>query len=517
MSKKYKLDKIALHAKIGLEKRDQDRLSGKKVMLPITKDNNRYTHTMDVNKVATEIYKKLKNSPTKDEFIKNLQKTKLHTMCSWHDIGHCPYGHAGEDALNALISEDEEEYRDSFYSGYKHNLLSAKILLDRKENVSWDIIDGVIKHSKTYPGNFNVSRVSDNNILKLNYIFNCDKTRVTYNAKGELLYANESWYNFVKKLTKKFPCNFCSLDKYSLNLINNIKISSEGKKGGCEYCVKKETFNKNNIKENITQYLLFPHPLTVEGAILKIADEISGLARDIQGYFGDLQKEKKDTKYQIVKAKVENALNIQKIIFRENGNMNAVTLIGKVETLIHNPSHDNAEGIIKYLIENLAYSSENFQEVNESNYNKKSIIVNWHCKETKDYCLPLIDFNKDIHPAFEKIKKCIYGIIHKDRAISQDNKKGENKIKDIFNYYYKTPREFFNIKENLRKELNEITEIIYNMPFGDVVEKIEYAKAHCKDGKDEKLENNYMKLLNSFRREIAFYIAEMTEAEIESL
>ena len=57
--------------------------------------------------------------------------------------------------------------------------------------------------------------------------------------------------------------------------------------------------------------------------------------------------------------------------------------------------------------------------------------------------------------------------------------------------------------------MNVITNTIKSMSCKTLVDKITYAKSHINDNID------YMKLLNSFRREIAFYIARLTETELK--
>ena len=226
MSKKIYNKTKSVCSNFDLPRVEKQLLEGKKVMLPLDKDfNNRHTHSLDVEYVAEKIFENLKLKYN-DKFVKSLSISKIKTMAKWHDVGHCPYGHAGEEQLNSLISENKGFYLDSFYSGYKHNLLSAKILLDLKINVSWDIIDAVIKHSSVLPKNFNLTRANHNNILKLNYIFNCDRNNIV-NIYNEKVAVNNSWYFFMKDFVCDFPCQICNVPKYEFidpNETNSLKI-----------------------------------------------------------------------------------------------------------------------------------------------------------------------------------------------------------------------------------------------------------------------------------------------------
>lgn len=63
-----------------------------------------------------------------------------------HDLGHTPFGHAGEDAMNAVMSE---------HGGFEHNLQSLRIVdhLERRYpgfrglNLTYEVREGILKHS----------------------------------------------------------------------------------------------------------------------------------------------------------------------------------------------------------------------------------------------------------------------------------------------------------------------------------------------------------------------------------
>jgi dGTPase len=76
-----------------------------------------------------------------------------------HDIGHTPFGHAGERVLDQILSgkvEYKELYYNINYTGFKHNFNSIKVL-DRIEekynnesglNLTWQVLEGILKHTK---------------------------------------------------------------------------------------------------------------------------------------------------------------------------------------------------------------------------------------------------------------------------------------------------------------------------------------------------------------------------------
>jgi dGTPase len=69
-----------------------------------------------------------------------------------HDLGHTPFGHVGEDVLNEL-----------YHEGFKHNEQSLRVvdLLEKDGqglNLTWEVRDGIVNHSKTRGGIFHHER-----------------------------------------------------------------------------------------------------------------------------------------------------------------------------------------------------------------------------------------------------------------------------------------------------------------------------------------------------------------------
>ncbi len=63
-----------------------------------------------------------------------------------HDFGHTPFGHTGEDALNALMAP---------WGGFDHNAQSLKIVTSLERhyagfdglNLTWETLEGLVKHN----------------------------------------------------------------------------------------------------------------------------------------------------------------------------------------------------------------------------------------------------------------------------------------------------------------------------------------------------------------------------------
>ena len=91
----------------------------------------RLTHTLEVSQIARTIARALK-----------LNEDLTEAISLGHDLGHTPFGHAGEELLNELLPE-----------GFKHNEQSLRVvdLLEKEGkglNLTEEVRDGILKHSK---------------------------------------------------------------------------------------------------------------------------------------------------------------------------------------------------------------------------------------------------------------------------------------------------------------------------------------------------------------------------------
>ncbi|MHB1125766.1 MAG: deoxyguanosinetriphosphate triphosphohydrolase [Bacillota bacterium] len=92
----------------------------------------RLTHTLEVAQIARTISRALQ-----------LNEDLSEAIALGHDLGHTPFGHAGEEALNLVYPE-----------GFKHNLQSLRVVdvLEQGSgiNLSYEVRDGILNH--TGPG-----------------------------------------------------------------------------------------------------------------------------------------------------------------------------------------------------------------------------------------------------------------------------------------------------------------------------------------------------------------------------
>lgn len=94
----------------------------------------RLTHSIEVSQIARSIARRL-----------NLNEDLAEAIALAHDLGHTPFGHAGQDALNACMKS---------YGGFEHNLQSLRVVDQLEEryaafdglNLCFETRAGILKH-----------------------------------------------------------------------------------------------------------------------------------------------------------------------------------------------------------------------------------------------------------------------------------------------------------------------------------------------------------------------------------
>jgi len=98
----------------------------------------RLTHTMEAAQVTRTVARAL-----------GLNEDLAEAVALAHDLGHTPFGHAGERTLDRLMEP---------YGGFEHNAQSLRIVDHLEErypsfrglNLSWEVREGIVKHSTRY-------------------------------------------------------------------------------------------------------------------------------------------------------------------------------------------------------------------------------------------------------------------------------------------------------------------------------------------------------------------------------
>ena len=94
----------------------------------------RLTHSLEVAQIGRTLARLL-----------NLNEDLVEAVALAHDLGHTPFGHAGQDALNACMKE---------HGGFEHNLQSLRVVDSLEEryaefdglNLTFEAREGILKH-----------------------------------------------------------------------------------------------------------------------------------------------------------------------------------------------------------------------------------------------------------------------------------------------------------------------------------------------------------------------------------
>jgi dGTPase len=94
----------------------------------------RLTHSLEVAQIARTAARALK-----------LNEELSEAICLAHDLGHTPFGHAGQDALNECMTD---------FGGFEHNLQSLRVVDELEEhyaefdglNLTFECREGILKH-----------------------------------------------------------------------------------------------------------------------------------------------------------------------------------------------------------------------------------------------------------------------------------------------------------------------------------------------------------------------------------
>ena len=95
----------------------------------------RLTHSLEVAQIARSIARELR-----------LDEDLCEALALAHDLGHPPFGHAGEDALNACMKP---------FGGFDHNAQTLRVVTRLETryaafdglNLTWETLEGLVKHN----------------------------------------------------------------------------------------------------------------------------------------------------------------------------------------------------------------------------------------------------------------------------------------------------------------------------------------------------------------------------------
>jgi dGTPase len=172
----------------------------------------RITHSLEVSQIARTLSKYF-----------NLNEDLSETLSLAHDLGHTPFGHAGEEALNDCMKN---------YGGFDHNIQTLRIItiLENRYydfkglNLSIETLDGLIKHNGPVKNLTKLNTILGNNFFKkrINFTLNSSLEAQIASLSDDIAYNSHDLEDGLKS------------NLFDLNHLTNIpvlnKIISKHKK-----------------------------------------------------------------------------------------------------------------------------------------------------------------------------------------------------------------------------------------------------------------------------------------------
>ncbi len=182
----------------------------------------RITHSLEVSQIARTLAK-----------IFNLNEDLSETLSLAHDLGHTPFGHAGEESLNNCMKN---------YGGFDHNIQTLRIitLLENRYynfkglNLSFETLDGLIKHNGPVKNLTKFNKILGNNFFKkkINFSLNSSLEAQLASISDDIAYNSHDLEDGLKsnlfklKDLKNIPVlnkiiikHIKKISKYSIDLI----------------------------------------------------------------------------------------------------------------------------------------------------------------------------------------------------------------------------------------------------------------------------------------------------------
>ena len=226
------------------------RLDGKTQVFAYHEGKNyrtRLTHSIEVAQITRTICKSL-----------NLNEELAEALALAHDLGHSPFGHAGERGLQNSMKK---------YGGFDHNIHSLKIMTKTEIhypefeglNLTWETLEGTVKH------NGPIKKISNNYLKEFNKKFDLDLKNYPSLEAQVASFADDIAYN-NHDIDDGFRAGFFSInDLRELPFINEILTKFEAENPNADDNLRIYSVTRNmiarmifdvldNSRENIKKY-----------------------------------------------------------------------------------------------------------------------------------------------------------------------------------------------------------------------------------------------------------------------
>ncbi len=208
----------------------------------------RITHSIEVAQIARTISRYL-----------NLNDDLTETLSLAHDLGHTPFGHAGEEALNECMAD---------HGGFDHNLQTLRIVMFIENkyvkfkglNLTLETLDGLLKHNGPYYDNSDVD-----NLIGLKNLKNKIDLKSYPSIEAQIASISDDIAYNNHDIQDGFNANLFKInDLKEINFFNDIlkRYSSKSKKINSRiliYQMVRDSINlmvKDLIKNSLTNFKL---------------------------------------------------------------------------------------------------------------------------------------------------------------------------------------------------------------------------------------------------------------------
>jgi len=173
----------------------------------------RITHSLEVSQIARTLSKYF-----------NLNEDLSETLSLAHDLGHTPFGHAGEEALNDCMKN---------FGGFDHNIQTLRIITIlenryynfRGLNLSFETLDGLIKHNGPVEDKTKLNKILGINFFKkkINFSLNSSLEAQIASISDDIAYNSHDLEDGLKS-------NLFKLDNLKdIPILNEILITHKKK------------------------------------------------------------------------------------------------------------------------------------------------------------------------------------------------------------------------------------------------------------------------------------------------
>ena len=162
----------------------------------------RITHSLEVSQIARTLSK-----------FFNLNEDLSETLSLAHDLGHTPFGHAGEEALNECMKD---------FGGFDHNIQTLRIItiLENRYydfkglNLSIETLDGLVKHNGPLKNLTKINKILGNNFFKnkINFRLNSSLEAQIASISDDIAYNSHDLEDGLKS------------NLFNLNHLKNIPV-----------------------------------------------------------------------------------------------------------------------------------------------------------------------------------------------------------------------------------------------------------------------------------------------------